>query len=152
MKAIKNSTPQKRAALVLFSSVDKEKASAGDILKYTVNYTNKGRSPLTNIVIRDKTPTHTSFMSAGHGPLPKHIVRIAISSPPVGNAGEIKWTLTGSLAPGRSSMVTSQSRFRVDWPGRPQDLPRLHAATALARAAHCSFHTDRRFSQPIRFR
>jgi uncharacterized repeat protein (TIGR01451 family) len=106
MKAIKNATPQKGSALVLFSSVDKEKALADDILKYTVNYTNKGRSPLTNIVIRDKTPAHTSFMSAGHGPLPKHIVHIAISSPPVGSTGEIKWTLTGSLAPERSGIVT----------------------------------------------
>jgi uncharacterized repeat protein (TIGR01451 family) len=86
MKAIKSLAPQEDSALVLFSWVDKENASPGDILTYTVRYTNKGRSPLTNIVIRDKTPANTTFVRAGYGTLPKNIWRIAITSPTVGTA------------------------------------------------------------------
>jgi uncharacterized repeat protein (TIGR01451 family) len=106
MKAIKSLAPQKDSALVLFSSVDKEKASPGDILNYTVMYTNRSRSPLTNVVIRDKTPADTTFIRASYGTLPKNILNIAIKSPTVVTGGEIKWILSGSLAPGRSGTVT----------------------------------------------
>jgi uncharacterized repeat protein (TIGR01451 family) len=79
MKAIKSLAPQEDSALVLFSSVDKENASPGDILTYTVR-------PLTNIVIRDEMPANTTFVRAGYGTLPKNIWRIAITSPTMGTA------------------------------------------------------------------
>ncbi|NOT33723.1 MAG: DUF11 domain-containing protein [Candidatus Eisenbacteria bacterium] len=97
-------------ALRLAKSVDLANARPGDVLTYTITYTNLGPAPLSSIVINDATPAWTTFDSGGCGALGSGLSGCGLTvSPAVGAAGAVRWTLTGALAPGASGSVT----FRV---------------------------------------
>ena len=82
-------------------------ARPGDVLEYTITYSNSGGAPLSAVVITDPTPAFTSFQSAACGaPLPANITSCAVTAQPAVNAsGSIVWTLGGSLAAGASGTV-----------------------------------------------
>jgi uncharacterized repeat protein (TIGR01451 family) len=92
--------------LELTKVVDKANAQPNDVLTYVVTYRNTGNSPLTNLVVTDYTPAFTSFVSASYSSTPAGLTAGTITSPGVNNEGAIKWTFTGSLAPGQSGTVT----------------------------------------------
>jgi len=94
------------AGLTLVKTVDKATALPGEVLTYTVTYANKSSSSLTNIIIFDETPAFTTFTNADFGALPASVTGIVVSSPSIGVAGAIKWTLTGNLTPSSGSTVT----------------------------------------------
>ena len=99
------------SGLVIAKSVDRATARPGDVLIYTITYTNNGPLPLSSIVIHDATPSFTVFQSASCGTLGTGLSGCAVSSQPAGGAsGPIAWTLTGALAPGASGSVTFQVR------------------------------------------
>jgi uncharacterized repeat protein (TIGR01451 family) len=96
--------------LVIAKSVDKASAAPGSYLVYTITYSNPGTVPISNIVIRDATPTWTVFDSASCTAAGSGITGCALTQQPaVGATGTVAWTLTGSLAPGGSGSVS----FRV---------------------------------------
>ena len=97
------------AGLTLVKSVDKATALPGDTINYTVTYTNNSSDVLSNVIIFDTTPAFTVFVSAGNGPLPANLTGVTITNPAVGTAGPIRWTFSGTLAPGGTGTVT----FRV---------------------------------------
>ncbi len=102
------------AGLSLQKSVDKATALPGEVLTYTVVYTNTSNAPLSSIVINDSTPAFTNFLSAACGPNPPNVGACSVSSQPAPNAtGAIAWTLTGTLAPGASSSVTFSVRVAL---------------------------------------
>jgi uncharacterized repeat protein (TIGR01451 family) len=82
-------------------------ARPGDVLEYTVTYTNSGSGSLSSIVITDATPAFTTFQAASCGaPLPGNITSCAVTSQPaVNGSGSVVWTLGGSLAAGGSGTV-----------------------------------------------
>jgi uncharacterized repeat protein (TIGR01451 family) len=86
-------------------------ARPGDVLEYLITYTNNSSSAVSLIVISDNTPAFTSFTVASCGaPLPLAITVCAVTTQPtVGGAGNIQWTLTGSLNASQSGSVI----FRV---------------------------------------
>ena len=86
-------------------------AKPGDVLEYVVTYMNNAASPVTTIVISDNTPAFTNFANASCGaPLPTAITACNVTTQPsVGGAGNIQWTLTGSL----NSTQTGNVIFRV---------------------------------------
>ena len=97
--------------LVILKSVDLATAKPGDILTYTILYTNNGPSPLSSIVIRDATPAFTVFQSAACGALGTGLSGCGLSSQPsVGGTGPVVWTMAGTLAPGASGSVSYQVR------------------------------------------
>jgi uncharacterized repeat protein (TIGR01451 family) len=99
------------AGLKLVKSVDKTSASPGDVITYTIIYSNNSTSPLSNVKVNDATPSFTTYQSATCvGPLPSNLTACAVTTvPSVGSPGAIEWTLTGTLAPAASGTV----RFAV---------------------------------------
>ena len=96
--------------LVIAKSVDHATAAPGSYLVYTITYSNPGTVPISNIVIRDATPTWTVFDSASCTATGAGITGCSLTQQPAAGAtGTVAWTLAGSLAPGGSGSVS----FRV---------------------------------------
>ncbi|MDQ6974429.1 MAG: hypothetical protein Q9M10_06055, partial [Mariprofundaceae bacterium] len=93
--------------LVLHKAVDLPVAKPGQVITYTISYTNPTQGVLNSIVIHDATPAYTTFASASCGaPLGTGITGCTPSTiPTVGQAGSIAWTLTGSLQPNATGTV-----------------------------------------------
>ncbi|MBL0125576.1 MAG: DUF11 domain-containing protein [Betaproteobacteria bacterium] len=86
-------------------------ARPGDVLEYIIAYSNSSSTALSSIIISDNTPAFTNFSVASCGaPLPAAITTCAVSVQPLaGGAGNIQWTLGGSLNASLNGSVT----FRV---------------------------------------
>jgi uncharacterized repeat protein (TIGR01451 family) len=99
------------SGLMILKSVSAATARPGDVLTYTITYSNNGPAPISSIVIRDATPAFTVFQSASCATLGAGLTSCAVTSEPApGAAGSIVWTLTGALAPGASGSVSYQVR------------------------------------------
>ena len=99
------------AGLSLIKAVDKASALPGEILTYTITYSNNSSGVLNNVVISDSTPAFTAYVGASAG-CPLVVVRTSctVTSEPANNTtGSIQWNITGSFAPGVSATV----QFRV---------------------------------------
>ncbi len=92
--------------LALVKTVDKPTARPGEIIAYTITYTNNSSEPLSDLVIYDQIPAYTTFASAGYGSLPASLTAVVITSPVIGATGAIKWTFSGTLAVGSKGTVT----------------------------------------------
>lgn len=88
--------------------------TTGNILEYSVDYSNSGNTSLQVIVINDETPAYATFVSAlCVTPLPAALSACAVTAqPPAGATGSIAWTLSGSLAPGATGTVKFQVTVR----------------------------------------
>ena len=86
-------------------------ALPGEVLEYLITYTNNASTAVSTIVISDNTPAFTNFARATCGaPLPAAISACAVTTQPaMGTAGNVQWTLTGSLNASQSGTVL----FRV---------------------------------------
>jgi len=99
--------------LVLVKGVDLATVPPGGSLDYTITYLNPGPQGLSSIVIHDVTPAWTVFESAGCVTLGAGLTGCALTSQPAaGEAGDVAWTLDGTLAPGASGSVTFRVRVR----------------------------------------
>ena len=101
------------AGLQLTKSVDKTTAAPGDVITYTITYTNVGSESLSVFFINDITPAYTTFVSAAAGALPLNLTAVVITKPTVGAAGPLRWDFTGTLAPGSSGTVTFQVQVQL---------------------------------------
>lgn len=95
-------------ALALLKAVDKATALPGETITYIITYKNNGSDDLKDVVIFDMTPSYTTFISAANSPLPANLTGVVLVAPSVGSTGEIKWTFSGTLAPGAGGTVTFQ--------------------------------------------
>jgi uncharacterized repeat protein (TIGR01451 family) len=103
MKAVRNVTQGGTAGT-------SNSAKPGDVLEYVITYSNASNAPVSMVVITDNTPAYSGFLSASCTmPLPTALTMCSITSPAVGAAGSIQWTLTGSLAASQTGSVI----FRV---------------------------------------
>ena len=85
-------------------------AKPGEVLEYVITYNNTSAAALSMVVISDNTPAYTTFVSASCSALPMNITACsATTQPTVGGAGNIQWTLTGSL----NAMQSGSVLFRV---------------------------------------
>lgn len=96
------------AGLHLLKVVDKAQATPGEVLTYTITYSNRSNESLSNIVIYDQTPAFSVFQSATCDlPLPLDISSCNVTEQPaVNGTGAIEWTLGGTLRPGHQGTVT----------------------------------------------
>lgn len=101
------------ADLLLNKSVDKSTALPGEVITYTLTYSNAGAQPLGTLMVHDTTPAFTVFVSAlCSAPLPANLTGCLVSTQPaVGATGALQWTFTGTLAPGGSGTVSYQVRI-----------------------------------------
>lgn len=98
---------QADGALRLAKTVDRATARSGDVLVYTIVYSNAGSTPLTTLRIRDTTPAWTLHASAACGSVPTGLSGCAISAQPsVGGTGTVVWQFNGALAPAATGSVT----------------------------------------------
>jgi uncharacterized repeat protein (TIGR01451 family) len=93
------------AGLKLVKSVDKAAAFPGELIVYTITYTNHGIDPVQTLTIADRVPAFTTFISQANGALPAALSSVA-SSIGVPAAGDVRWTFEGTLAPGQSGTVS----------------------------------------------
>lgn len=99
------------AGLQLTKTVDKERAKPGEELTYIITYTNNGSEPISDLFIDDRTPHYTTFVSAEHQtPLPDSLESVTLVAPDPDAVGAIRWTFTGTLAPGASGQVSFKVR------------------------------------------
>lgn len=95
-----------QSGLNLVKAVDKTSAKSGDLITYTLTYSNISNTPISALVVNDATPAFTTFSSATFATPPNNLTTPVITAPSVGAGGSIKWTFGGTLAPGASGTVT----------------------------------------------
>jgi len=102
------------AGLSLVKTADRASGRSGDVIEYTIRFTNRSTTALTTILVNDATPLFTTFVSADCvTPLPAGITACNLTTQPAVNGrGPIVWTLVGTLAPGASG--TARFRVRID--------------------------------------
>lgn len=92
--------------LHLTKTVDKESASPGEVLTYTIEYHNTGPEPISRLTVRDATPAYTRFASAACATLPKDLTACRIGQQPaLDTRGGIEWIFDGALAPDAKGTV-----------------------------------------------
>ncbi|MFT4172235.1 MAG: hypothetical protein QM639_06725 [Rhodocyclaceae bacterium] len=104
-------------------------AKPGDELEYRITYTNNAPGMLTELVINDTTPAHTTFVSSSVGSTPAALGTCGKNTPanprpaaavdctvgpaqPVGGTGALHWVFSGALQAGASGQVLF--RVKVD--------------------------------------
>jgi uncharacterized repeat protein (TIGR01451 family) len=94
------------SGLKLVKTVDKNTASSGEVIVYTIAYTNNSKATVSALKINDATPSYTVFASAACGTLPTGITACNVTTAPAVNAkGALEWTFTGALSSGASGSV-----------------------------------------------
>ncbi|WP_341489616.1 GEVED domain-containing protein [Photobacterium damselae subsp. damselae] len=83
----------------------------GDVLEYTITFTNVGSGDLTEVSIFDSTPSYTELSQAidcTSGSVPASLSCIPVTANgtnAVGYEGEVRWDMTGSLLAGEQGTV-----------------------------------------------
>ena len=91
----------------LVTSVDQANALPGAAIVYMIAYTNTGSTTLNDVKIVSATPAYTRFVGGACGTLAAGLAECAVSAKPaVDAAGNVEWTLAGTLAPGATGTVT----------------------------------------------
>jgi len=93
-------------ALHLTKTVDKESASPGEVLTYTIEYHNTSPQTISRLTVRDATPAYTRFASAACATLAQDLTACRIGKQPAVNTrGGIEWIFDGALAPDAKGTV-----------------------------------------------
>ncbi|NUP98915.1 MAG: DUF11 domain-containing protein [Armatimonadetes bacterium] len=100
-----------QSGLALAKTVNNPTARPGQVVTYTIAYTNTSGAPLTVLVIDDQVPTFTSLVSIAHGPLPADLTACTITSPAAGGTGQLRWQFTGTLQAGSGGTVSYEVRL-----------------------------------------
>ncbi|WP_240775473.1 GEVED domain-containing protein [Photobacterium damselae] len=83
----------------------------GDVLEYTITFTNVGSGDLTEVSIFDSTPSYTELsqeIDCTSGSVPASLTCIPVTANgtnAVGYEGEVRWDMTGSLLAGEQGTV-----------------------------------------------
>ncbi|MGC3980799.1 MAG: DUF11 domain-containing protein [Steroidobacteraceae bacterium] len=91
--------------LQLMKTVDKQNATPGVTLSYTIAFTNMGNSAINNLVISDATPAYTTFLSVAASSIPTELGTATVTKPSIGTKGALQWTFSGQLPPGGSGTL-----------------------------------------------
>jgi uncharacterized repeat protein (TIGR01451 family) len=97
--------PVQPSGLTLVKSVDKSTALPGEVITYTITFTNVTSDVLSSVVVYDSTPAYTTFGGASYDTLPQNLTGVTQVNPSAGGTGPIRWTFDGTLKPGASGTV-----------------------------------------------
>lgn len=95
--------------LVVIKWPDRYGAVVGDLVTFTLKYTNSGGQPITNIAVSDSLTNRFEYV-----PGSSKTDREAIFTTQPNDAGSqvLRWQITGALQPRESGIVTFQVRIR----------------------------------------
>ena len=83
---------------------------AGGSITYTVSYLNHGGTDLTGVVIRDRVPPDTSFVSAtSGGALSNGVVVWTVGTVPAGGSGSVQMTVHLTASPSAGAVIINGS-------------------------------------------
>jgi uncharacterized repeat protein (TIGR01451 family) len=95
--------------LVLTKWADKQTAQAGDMVTFTLRYSNQGGKAITDVAVTDSLTTRLEYI-----PGSAQSDRNAVFTTQANQAGStiVRWEITGVLQPGQSGIVRFQARIR----------------------------------------
>jgi uncharacterized repeat protein (TIGR01451 family) len=95
--------------LVLCKSADRHAAQVGDIITFTLRYTNSGGQPITDVAVSDSLTNRLEFV-----PGSARSDREAVFTAQENEAGSLvlRWEIGGALLPGQTGVITFQARVR----------------------------------------
>ena len=95
--------------LVLCKTVDRKEAEIGEVVTFTLKYTNPGGQPITNVVVNDSLTGRLEYV-----PGSAKSERNAVFTTQENEAGSqiLRREVSGVLQPGQSGTVTFQARIR----------------------------------------
>ncbi len=101
--------PPEDRPLLIIKWPDRHSALVGDIVTFTLRYTNSGGQPISNIVVSDSLTTRFEYV-----PGSAKTDREATFTTQPNEAGSqiLRWAVSGSLPPHQSGLVTFQVRVR----------------------------------------
>lgn len=101
--------PPPDGPLLICKWPDRAGANIGDLLTWSLRYTNSGKQPITNVVLVDNLTPRFEYI-----PGSSKTDRDATFTFQPNNAGShlLRWQFSGELAPGESGLVTFQVRVR----------------------------------------
>jgi uncharacterized repeat protein (TIGR01451 family) len=95
--------------LVLCKCVDRKDAQIGDVVTFTLRYTNPGGKPITNVVVSDSLTARLEYV-----PGSAKSDRDAVFTTQANEVGSLilRWQLSGPLEPGQTGVITFQAKIR----------------------------------------
>jgi uncharacterized repeat protein (TIGR01451 family) len=95
--------------LVLCKWADRQTAQVGDVVTFTLRYSNQGGRPITDVAVTDSLTTRLEYV-----PGSAVADRNAVFTTQANEAGStiLRWEITGTLQPGQSGVVRFQARVR----------------------------------------
>jgi uncharacterized repeat protein (TIGR01451 family) len=95
--------------LVLCKSADRNSAQVGDVITFTLKYSNVGGKLITGVVVSDSLTGRLEYL-AGSAKSDRHTT--FTTEPNEAGSLILRWAVTGALPPGQSGIVTFQARIR----------------------------------------
>jgi uncharacterized repeat protein (TIGR01451 family) len=101
--------PAPERPLVLCKTADKQAVQIGDIVTFTLKYTNTGGQPMTGVVVSDSLTGRLEYV-----PGSAKTDREAVFTTQENEAGSLilRWEIAGKLLPGQSGVISFQTRVR----------------------------------------
>ncbi len=101
--------PPQPCKLVLCKTADKQAVRAGDVVTFTLTYTNRGGQPISGIVVADSLINRLEYV-----PGSAMADREAVFTTQANEAGSLilRWAIGGTLPPGQSGTLRFQARVR----------------------------------------
>lgn len=95
--------------LVIIKFPDRCAVNIGDLVTFTLRYTNKGGRPITGVVVSDSLTTRLEYV-----PGTARSDRDGVFTTQANEAGSVvlRWEIQGALPPGQSGVVSFQARVR----------------------------------------
>jgi len=95
--------------LILCKTVDKQSAQVGDVVTFSLKYTNQGGQPITGVVVSDSLTGRLEYV-----PGSAKTDREAVLTTQLNEAGSLilRWEFGGRLLPGQSGLIQFQARIR----------------------------------------
>ncbi|HKB37406.1 MAG TPA: DUF11 domain-containing protein [Gemmataceae bacterium] len=95
--------------LCLCKTCDHKVAQLGDIVTFTITYSNQGGRPITDVVVSDSLTGRLEYV-----PGSSKTSRSAVFTTQENESGSLilRWSIAGKLLPGESGTVTFQARVR----------------------------------------
>jgi uncharacterized repeat protein (TIGR01451 family) len=95
--------------LILTKCADRNTGQIGELINFTLRYSNVGGQPITNVIVSDSLTPRLEFV-----PNSAKTDRAAVFTTQQNEAGSVilRWEVDGQLLPGQTGTVTFQARIR----------------------------------------